>query len=187
MIENPISIREALSAPFKKIGRALTGKIESITTKADKDLDASLKSTDAKKAPPPAKPAGGMAAGGLLMGGGVAVAALGSSLAYITKTLAGMWWYEVLGGVGIAILVVLIPLAILAFVRLRRRDLSAILEGAGWAINARMRLSRKQARFFTRRPGYPLIAKGIHRRLKWVIIAIIVVVILAVTGIIAIF
>ena len=118
------------------------------------------------------------------MGGGVAVAALGSSLAYITKTLSDMWWYEVLGGIGIALLVIMIPLGILAYVKLRRRDLSAILEGAGWAINARMRLTQKQARFFSNRPGYPLIAKGIRRRFKWVIIAIIVIAILIVTGII---
>jgi hypothetical protein len=49
-----------------------------------------------------------------------------------------------------------------AFVKLRRRDLSAILEGSGWGINARMRLTHQQSRFFTERPDYPKGAKGVH-------------------------
>ncbi len=60
---------------------------------------------------------------------------------------------------------------IIAFGKLRRRDLSAILEGSGWAINARMRLTRAQARYFTERPPFPAGARGIRRTraVAWVI------------------
>ncbi|KKL19977.1 hypothetical protein LCGC14_2460070, partial [marine sediment metagenome] len=40
IIDNPISIREALVSPFKRLGRMLSGKIESITSKAEKTFDA---------------------------------------------------------------------------------------------------------------------------------------------------
>ena len=42
-----------------------------------------------------------------------------------------------------------------------RRELSAILEGSGWAINARMRLTRKQGKAFTQRPRSPKGAKEV--------------------------
>ncbi|MDY7010672.1 MAG: hypothetical protein SVV80_07960 [Planctomycetota bacterium] len=154
IIENPISLNEALVSPFKRLGRALTGKIEAMTTSAEKKLDTI---TTQEKAPsaPSAGTNRGLLAGGLLMGGGVAVAALGSAFAYISKTLAGIEPWKIFLGIGIAILAVMLPTIIVAMLKLRRRDLSAILEGAGWAINARMRLTRRQSRFFTRKPHLP--------------------------------
>ena len=91
----------------------------------------------------------------MLAGGSIAVAALGSSFAFVTKTLAGVGKGHILTVIVVALLVVAIPTLIIAWVKLRRRDLSAILEGSGWAINARMRLSRAQSRTFTQRPAYP--------------------------------
>ena len=90
------------------------------------------------------------------MGGGVAIAALGSAMAYITKTLSGVaWWQIALTIVGV-LLAVMVPAGIAGLVKLRRRDLSAMLEASGWAINARMRLTFKQGRFFTSRPRLPI-------------------------------
>jgi len=40
-------------------------------------------------------------------------------------------------------------------VRLSRRDLSTILEGSGWGLNSRMKLTAQQANHFTRRPERP--------------------------------
>jgi len=69
---------------------------------------------------------------------------------------------------------------VVALIKLRRRDLSAILEGSGWAINARMRLTRRQSRFFTQRPSYPLGAKGTPRRRWWILVLVVLAVVLAV-------
>jgi len=158
IIENPISLQEAFVAPFIRLGRLLTGKIESLTTRAEKKLDADTTravsqitaddaqvSTSKQSAP----------TGSMLMGAGVAVAALGSALAYITKTLADTSWLAIAIGLLAAVLVVLLPTSIVAVLKLRKRDLSAILEGSGWGINARMRLTGKMARFFSRRPPWP--------------------------------
>lgn len=180
VIENPISVAEALVSPFQRIGRLVTGKIESITTQAEKTFDAQTKTviSGPEKAPPPAAQPGGrpsgMMAGGLLMGGGVAVAAVGSSIAYMTKTLAALQWWQILIGVASAVFAVLLPISIVAMVKLRRRDLSGILEGSGWAINARMRLTHRLARFFTQRPAYPRQAKGIRRLRRWIVLAVII-------------
>jgi len=169
IVENPISISEALLSPFQRAGRILTGKIESIAATAEKRLDTAVAATSDRlhpvgtPAPTGQATSRGLLAGGLLMGGGVALAALGSAFAYVTKSLAAVRWYQiVLMGAGL-VLAVLLPISIVALMKLRRRDLSAILEGSGWAINARMRLTLRQGRFFTRRPGYPKGAIGLRR------------------------
>jgi len=148
IIANPISVGEALISPFQRLGRLLVGKIESITTTAEKKLDTKASSAlEQLKAQPAAAGAApqraGMLGGGLLMGAGVAVAALGSAMAYITKTLAGINPWVAVAGIVVAVLAVMLPISIVAFLKLRRRDLSAILEGSGWGINARMCLTHK--------------------------------------------
>lgn len=165
IIDNPISFSEALSAPFKKIGRILTGKIESWSSGADKNFEKQTTSALTQLAAPPqpaaAQPGTMTTAGGMMMGGGVALAALGSAAAYITKTLSEINPWAILWGILGALAVVFVPLAIVAYLKLNRRDLSSILEGSGWAINACMRLTRSQGLYFTQRPPYPKNAKGI--------------------------
>ncbi|NIA06721.1 MAG: hypothetical protein GWP14_03635 [Actinobacteria bacterium] len=170
IIENPISLGEALLNPFQRLGKMLTGKIESITAQADKKFD-SQAATVMNRTTTATPAAGGT--GGMLLGGGLAIAALGSALAYITKTLADTSWLAILVGVLVAVLLVMIPISLVAFIKLRKRNLSAILEGSGWAINARMRLTRKQGKGFTDRPSYPKGSKGVHP-MRWGLLAAVV-------------
>ncbi len=172
IIENPISLGEALVSPFQRLARALGGKIEALTTSAEKKLDAAASGAiQQAQAPAPAaaaaQPNRGLMAGGLLMGASVALAALGSAFAYISKTLSGVAWYKILIGVAVAILAVMLPAAIVGIMKLRRRDLSAILEGSGWAINARMCLTMKQGRFFTQRPALPEARPAVRAWVLW--------------------
>jgi len=171
IIENPIGFGEALASPFRRIGRLLTGKLESLTTEAEKKLDARTQvgmdqMTAKPSTPQPAQKEGqGAHTASTVMGAGVAVAALGSAVAYITKTLASVNPLTIIAGVFGAVLIVMLPVSIVALLKLRRRNLSAILEGSGWGINGNMRLTRKQARFFTERPRYPKGSKGAPRRI----------------------
>ena len=168
IIENPISIREALVAPFVRLWQFVIGKIEAMSTSSEKGLQ---KQTDTILRSPPAaapaaagQPAGGRA--GLLVGLSLSAAAIGSSFAFITKTLAGLTYWQVLAGLFGAVLAVGIPVSMIAVVKLRRQDLSSLLEGCGWAINARMRPDRAQRRQFTRHVSYPHGAAGLPRR-RW--------------------
>jgi len=167
ILEQPISLREALVAPFVRVGRFLVGKIESLSATAQKQLEAGVaQAATPLVAPPPAAapaPAVGMTAGqraGMFVGISVALAAVSSAFAFVVKTLTGVQLYQIGLGVLGAALIVLVPVSIVALVKLRRRDLSALLEGAGWAINARMRLTRAQGRYFSLRKPYPRGAKG---------------------------
>lgn len=178
IIENPISVAEAMVSPFKRLARMITGKIEEITQEAQSQLD-SFASGDADAYKVQQAEQGGrrgLSGGSLLVGGSVAFAAIGSAIAYIANTLTKLTWWQFLASIGGVIAMVILPSAVLAFIKLRRRDLSAIIEASGWAVNARMRLTHRLGRCFTLRPDYPSGSKGIpvHRRaarkslrLKW--------------------
>ena len=104
--------------------------------------------------------------GNMLAGGGIAIAALGSSFAFITKIFAELQPVGLLKGLAAAVLAVLIPSSIVAWLRLSKRDLSVLLEGAGWAINSRMRLNATQCRSFTTKPEFPEGSK-LYRDREW--------------------
>jgi len=189
IIENPVSLTEALVAPFTRLGRFVGGKIESLTSVAEKRMESlagkavSGVQTTAQQAASAAAAQSRMAANvsagrrDMLMGVGIAGAALGSAFAFITKTLSTVTWWKILIGLGGVVLAVILPTVLVAVVKLRRRDLSSILEGSGWAVNARMRLSRGLSRFFTRRPPYPKGARGTPAKRR--LVALIVVLLIA--------
>ncbi len=182
IIENPISLAEALLAPFLRLGRMLTGKIESITAEAEKKFDSKASTAmNQATAGPVAKGGLGGSTGGMLLGAGIAMAALGSALAYITKTLAQTQPLAIVVGVLVVLLAVMVPISIVAYLKLHKRDISAILEGSGWGINARMRLTRKQGKFFSECPRYPEGSKGIAR-LSWRLVVVIIVLLAILIG-----
>lgn len=181
IVDNPISLGEAMVAPFKRLGKAVTQKVEAITQSAEKKLEQSggqvvgqLQAAPAPAAPP----ASSTPSGNMLAGGGIAIAALGSSAAFITKIFSELQPLDLVKGLMVAVLAVLIPSSIIALLRLSKRDLSILLEGAGWAINSRMRLNAAQCRAFTRKPKFPKDSQLIRDpewwlwRLLWIVFAI---------------
>ncbi|MBN2451159.1 MAG: hypothetical protein JXR77_12265 [Lentisphaeria bacterium] len=188
IVENPISLSEALAAPFVRLWRLIQGRIETWSGAAEKELQTEFDRTLAASkggvaGPEPVPAAGAPGAGaitrqpGFVFGLGMTAAALGSAFAFVTKTFSAMQFRHVLFSfLGAAVLVVL-PITLIAFLKLRRQDLSVLLEGCGWAVNARMRLHRKQRRQFTCEKPYPLTAVGAprHRRLLlclWIALAV---------------
>jgi hypothetical protein len=187
IIENPISFREALLSPFVRLGRFVAGKIESISGSAQKALETQLgkvsqgletgvqeavrQPTSLAQAPPQDAAATAAQASAsrrdLLIGASVSVAALSSAFAFVTSAFAKLTPLKVLYGLVVIAVVVCVPTALVAGFKLARRDLSALLEGCGWAVNARMRLDRRQRRMFTRQPLYPPQASGTPRE-RWV-------------------
>ncbi len=195
MIENPISFQEALLSPFVRLGRFIAGKIESISSGAEKALESRLARTTEQVqqgvaqtveqgAPAEAQTLSAAQASAsrrdLLVGASVSIAALSSAFAFITKTLSGLGYQQILLALLVVVALVMLPTAIVAAVKLRRRDLSALLEGCGWAINARMRLNRAQRKQFTRHEPYPPGATGTPRR-QWLLVVVLLI-LLAIAG-----
>jgi hypothetical protein len=166
VVENPISIRQAFWTPYRRVSRfisiqiekfasakdkevasATTGNIEAATNKADAGLKNSIKASSETNAASNAAPAathqpfdigkfvGIFAALSLAMG------AIGS---VITSILTGFlkltWWKMPLAVLGV-ILCISGPSMILAWLKLRKRNLAPILDANGWAINARVTIN----------------------------------------------
>lgn len=169
IIENPVCLREALCAPFTRVGKLMESKIENwsgATEKAfhsgvDKAVVLPAPGTPVAAAPVAAKPGD---KSGAFLGLTVGFAAIGSSLAFISKTMAGMSPKSITLTFLGAMLVLLFPITLLAVIKLRRQDLSTLLEGNGWAINARMRLTNTQRRNFSRFGIFPKDAEGTPTR-----------------------
>lgn len=172
VVENPISLSEAICAPFNKISTMITSAVEKISASTEKQLQTSLtqttasvekgfvQSVQAPTGPPAAQPSaaeGGSStrARDMMLIGGVAVAALGSAFAYIAKTFANMGIQKALLGVLVGVVLIMVPILIVALTKLYRRNLSGILEASGWAINARMRLTHSLARVLAPDPVRP--------------------------------
>ncbi len=191
IIENPVCIREALLAPFSRLWGIVEGKIEAWSGAAEKGLQQNFTKAitpGAAAAPPPApakdvatKPGDGKMTSGAFLGVSVAVAALGSALAFITKTLSSMTGLQIWITVLCAILALMFPITLIAIIKLNRQDLSSLLEGCGWAINLRMRLDAKLRGQFTNFGIYPKDAEGTPKS-HWLKILLIS---LAVTALIA--
>jgi hypothetical protein len=143
IVENPISVSEAVIDPFMRLKTTFFSRLEEFSSKAEEQLFKE-KDKDKKKE---------TSSGTLLGIGGVAVAALGSSLAFITQTISAMSLKTVFVAILVIAALIVVPTAVSAYARLSRRDLSAILEGAGWGLNSRMKLTTPQANNFTRRPS----------------------------------
>lgn len=193
LVENPISIAEAIKAPFRRASDFVSKKIEdmmagqladaekSATASLDKGVntaasaakgagDAAVAGAGAKAAEPvgakpaapapePAKkpdaPAGPGGMQNMLLGGGIAFAALGSSLAYVVSALSSVKPLSALLAILSIVTVIVAVSALLGWLKLRRRDMSLLLEASGWAVNVHMKVTRPIGRFFTRIPALP--------------------------------
>jgi hypothetical protein len=76
-------------------------------------------------------------------------------MAYVVSAVTAIAPIKLLGGIaGIAVVVAGLS-GLLGWLKLRRRDLGMLFEANGWAINARMMITRRLGIIFTRAPDFP--------------------------------
>ncbi len=161
IIENPISIRQAFWAPYRKVQRMIENQINKFAAEQESKADAAaaakvagahenmVKETAATQAPAPATPAAPAAPKapptpfdigkfvGIFAAISLALGALGSILASIVAGFMELkWWQMPLAILGI-ILSISGPSMLIAFFKLRKRNLAPLLDANGWAINAK--------------------------------------------------
>ena len=153
-IEQPVSIPDALKKPFLNMGQFVSKQFDKlVSTQAgsvQKDLGTQLSSGK------PLAPQGNANGTMLLMSGSIGLAAIGSSVAFIAKSLQNVSIMTVLGVLLGIVVVFGGPCVTISLTKLYRRDLARFLEAAGCALNHKMRLTFKLGLFFTfspRRPG----------------------------------
>jgi hypothetical protein len=146
IVDNPISIRQAFWAPYKKAVRMAEEQVAKRAAAADAASTdrltqaASIATSD--KPAPGAKPAEVKKFDvGVVAALGVAVGAIGGALASLATGIFRLAaWQIPLVFVGL-ILIISVPSMLIAFLKLRKRNLGPILDANGWAVNARARIN----------------------------------------------
>ncbi len=145
IVDNPISIRQAFWAPYKKLVRMIEEQVAKRAAAADAAASDKLAvaaanvakadqmAIQASKTPPQPKKLDV----GVVAALGVAVGAIGGAMASLATGLMKLpAWQIPLVFVGL-ILLISLPSMTIAWLKLRKRNLGPILDANGWAVNAR--------------------------------------------------
>ena len=185
IIDNPISIHQAFWTPYRKFANWIEEKInksaaekdakafDDLTAKADAAADPNA---EKKPAFDIAKFAGIFAAIGMALGMiGTALVSVGAGLGKLT------WWQNIIVFVCI-LLVISGPSMIMAYMKLRRRNLAPVLNANGWAVNADAIISVPFGKTLTEQVAFPLvkIKKGMKGWQKWLLALGIIIVIIGI-------
>ena len=167
MVENPISLWEAIKSPFVKTQRLLSEKVAAFAgtragalEKATTEITTKMEKGESLQQPAQVPSAGAAPPSGsgmrdMLLFGGIAFAAVGSSLVYLIKTLTDIGLLNAGLALVSLVLVVILFSALSGWSKLRKRDMSALLEACGWAVNFRMYMTRRLGHLFSRTPHLP--------------------------------
>ncbi|HYP17612.1 MAG TPA: hypothetical protein VEQ65_10410, partial [Opitutus sp.] len=165
LVDNPISIRQAFFAPYKKFVRFVEEQLAKRAAAADAEstsrIAAAAENTaNVDKAKPPAAPkkidVGTVAALGVAVGG--LTAAFGALLGAFLGL--GLWMPAGILGVMLAISG---PSMLIAAIKLRQRTLGPILEASGWAVNGRVKINIPLGTALT---GIATLPRGSRRSLE---------------------
>lgn len=143
IVDNPISIRQAFWSPYKKFVRMIEEQVAKRAAAADAQSTSKLaaaaeQTANADKNKPEAPKKFDLA---LVTGIGVAIGSIGGFLAAVfTKLIELQWWQLPLVMVAV-MLAISLPSMVIAWLKLRQRNLGPILEGNGWAVNGRVMIN----------------------------------------------
>ncbi len=195
IVENPISVGQAFWSPYRRIAKT----VENLINKSAAEKDAAMmKNADAKiNAAPAAKPAeGGDKAptppfdiakfAGIFAAIGMAVGMIGTALAGILDSFKGfVWWQYIAIFIGI-MMFISGPAMVLAWMKLRRRNIAPLLNANGWAINASSKINilfgetlTDVAKFPKMKLKDPYAKKGIPAWAKWLISLAVIAIVVA--------
>jgi hypothetical protein len=174
IIDNPISIRQAFWSPYKKLSRFLNSQVEKVasskekaveasatshaekvTTKVDTGLTQAVQSGQAAPAAAPVQPFDIGKFVGIFAALSLALGAIGSIImSILTGFFKLQWWQMPLAILGI-ILAISLPSMVLAWLKLRKRNLAPVLDANGWAVNARLTINILFGRTLTHLASLP--------------------------------
>ena len=188
--ENPISVREAFWSPYRKFGRwckeKFTKSAEEKEAAAFDNLTAKADATTSAVAAPGAAPAPAKKPFDIAKFAGI-FAAIGMALGFLLSALTGVFkvmFHSVLSAVIFIVIIMLCisgPSMVLAWIKLRGRNLGPVLNANGWAINSKILVNSRFGRTLTQRAKYPAVvmSKDPYAPMpKWLIRLIILIIIL---------
>jgi hypothetical protein len=177
IVDNPISIRQAFWSPYRKISKFINTQVNKFASAQDDKVQSHATSNIEKKAAEADSHASNAVASkqivqvqaaepekpfdigkfvGIFAAISLALGALGGALASIVSgILALTWWKIPLAFLGI-IMLISGPSMLIAYLKLRKRNLAPILDANGWAINARVTINISFGNLLTQMAALPM-------------------------------
>ena len=183
IIDNPISIGQAFWSPYRRIATVVENFINKNAADKDakvmKDLTDKVTSAPANATDPNAAPQAPFdiaKVAGICAALGMALGMIGTAVSGIFKALVALgWWQLIVLFIGI-LLLISGPAMVMAWMKLRRRNIAPLLNANGWAINASSKISIPFGETLTDIARYPKLKlkdpyarKGIPTWKKWMI------------------
>ena len=177
IIDNPISIGQAFWSPYRKLGEWVSGLITKSAAEKEKksfaDMTAKLQTPPAAGQAAQPAPFDVAKFAGIFAAVGLAIGSIGTFLTSLLSEVKDMHAWALL--IVPAILIVVSgPSMILAWMKLRKRNLAPLLNANGWAINADAIVSvlfgntlTDQAQFPIVKLNDPFAKKGLSTGSKW--------------------
>ena len=164
IVDNPISLRQAFFAPYKKFVRLIEEQVAKYAAAREQAASAQLQSaatgvvgtaTGGSK-PPRVEPVDVGKMVGIIAAIGVGAGALGTLFGGLVSGFIGLepWWAKVVAVVGVA-LVISGPSVLIAWLKLRQRTLGPVLDANGWAVNGRVKVNLPLGNALTARAVLP--------------------------------
>lgn len=147
IVDHPISLRQAFWSPYKRLARFVAEQLQKLAANKARASETSLITTvvdGSKKAVTPAAAPPPFDVGkfaGIFAAIGLAVGALGTAVASMLGGLFALKWWQLPLALAGLLLIVSGPAVLLAWFKLRSRNLGPILDANGWAINARAHIN----------------------------------------------
>ena len=157
IVDNPISIRQAFWAPYRKLARMINDRIDKkAAEKNEKSMSGLTSAADtATEGKAPAVPFDIGKFAGIFAAIGMAVGLVGAALAGVVSALKGITFWQILLILGVLMLLISGPSMFIAWRKIRRRDLGPVLNANGWAINAAALVRAKFGKTLTSLAKFP--------------------------------
>ena len=186
IVDNPISIGQAAWSPYRKMAEFIEEKVRSmaaskesqLTEKATASIDAKAETAaaataEAAAAGPKAAPAAQTGSGenaaaksfdiakfaGIFAAIGMAIGFIGSFLTTLGSEFMKLLWWQMPLCILAIFLLISGPSMFIAWLKLRKRNISPILNANGWAVNASAKISIRFGNALSEQACFPLSAK----------------------------
>lgn len=153
ILDHSISIRQAFWSPYKKLSKFIGDQLQKMAASKAAASDEKLLAaaavptppvTPGAPPPPPPTPKPPFDVGkfaGIFAAIGLALGAIGGILASLVSGILGLQFWQIpLAIIGLMLLISG-PAMIVAWFKLKKRNLGPVLDANGWAINARARIN----------------------------------------------
>ena len=197
IVDNPISVKQAFWSPYRRMATVVENLINKSAAEKDAKMmaDATAKINAAPTSLPaaPADADGKQAAtppfdiakfAGIFAAIGMAVGMIGTALASLAEGIFALKWWQLLLSLIAILMIISGPAMVMAWMKLRRRNIAPLLNANGWAINASSKISIPFGETLTDSAKFPLLKlkdpykkKGMSAGAKilWTLLAVLIV------------